>query len=109
MTYGALAEMIAGLVADETFRMEFSEDQLDENNAQHAWEYADVGKRETLERLRANSPVFLAQIRNLDDDQLDRPIGIVGGNEMTVTQLIEGAGIYHTADHLESIRETIGG
>lgn len=109
MTYGSLAEMFAGMAADESFRLEFSADQLNESNAQHAREYANVGKQETLDLLRANRPVFAQQIRNLDDGQLDRTAGIVGGNELTVGQMIEGAGIYHTADHLESIRETIAG
>lgn len=109
MTYGSLAEILAGLAADETFRLELSANQLDEGNAQHAREYANVGKQETLERLRANRPTFLQQLRNLDDQQLNHTAGIVGGNELTVLQMIEGAGIYHTADHLQSIRETIAG
>jgi hypothetical protein len=107
VTYGALAEIFAGLAADESSRLEFTADQINEGNAQHAREYANVEKQETLDLLRANRPTFLAQIRNLDDQGLYRTAGIVGGNEVTMLQMIEGAGIYHTADHLESIRETI--
>lgn len=107
VTYGSLAQLLTGLAADETFRAEISTEQLDERNARHAREYASVGKQETLDRLRENRSAFLAQIRNLDDAQLNRTAGIVGGNEMAVNQMIEGAGIYHTADHLESIRETL--
>lgn len=107
VTYGAIADLLAGMAADQSFRLELAEGELDENNARHAREYASVGKQETLDLIRANRPTFVAQIRNLDDGQLDRTAGIVDGNELTVLQMIEGAGIYHTADHLESIRETI--
>ena len=95
------------MAADQSFRLELADGELDVNNARHAREYANVGKQETLDLIRANRPTFVAQIRNLDESQLDRTAGIVDGNELTVLQMIEGAGIYHTADHLESIRETI--
>jgi Mycothiol maleylpyruvate isomerase N-terminal domain len=102
-----VSHLIEALVAGE--RGTLTSGMLDEMNAQHAREYADCGKAETIELLRKGSGVAGTTLRRLRDDQLaisgtvlaDRP-------PMTVEQLIHGGLLGHLDEHFGSIRRTVG-
>lgn len=101
---GAFAEIVAKLVAGELHSPKTSMDEVHQLNAQHAHTYATVGKQEVLDALRTNGAAILHQLRNLDDQQLDRVAGIFGGNELTVAQVLEWIVIGHTREHLANIQ-----
>jgi hypothetical protein len=103
----AFARMVGRLAAGETFTPGSSMDQVHESNAQHARDYAAVGKPETLEALREGRDTIAGLLRGLDDAELDRIAGVFGGNELSVAQVVEYVVIGHAAEHLASLRATI--
>ncbi|HEY8598162.1 MAG TPA: DinB family protein [Thermomicrobiales bacterium] len=105
----AFTGMVATLVAGETYSPQTSMETIDQLNAQHAREHAEVGKEETLGILCASEATIAQQIRSLDDAQLDRTAGVFGGNELTVAQVIAMVVIGHAGSHLASIRATVAG
>ena len=77
------------------------------SNAQHARDFAAVGKPETLDALRAHGAAIAELLRSLGDDHLDRTAGVFGGRELSVAQVVERIVIGHAREHLASIRATI--
>ncbi len=106
---GAFAGIIGRLATGDTYTPTFSIEEVHESNARHAREKATIGKAETLDSLRSNGEAILKLLGGLDDGMLDRPAGNFGGNELTVTQVLEWVVIGHTAEHLGTIRDTLGG
>ena len=102
-----VSHLIEALVAGE--RGTLTSAMLDQMNAQHARDYADCGKEETIELLRKGAGVAGATLRRLRADQLaisgtvlaDRP-------PMTVEQLVHAALLAHLDEHFGSIRRTVG-
>ena len=82
---------------------------LDQMNAQHAEDYANCGREETLELLRGNSALMVDAIRGLSDAELDRaaPVSLHRGAPLTAQYLIEDHPLCHTYLHLVSIREAL--
>jgi uncharacterized protein (TIGR03083 family) len=78
---------------------------LDKLNAEHAIQFANATKAETLALLRQNGAAAAATVRGLGDAQLDRVGGFMG---MTAAQLIERVLIGHVHDHHGSIRRAVG-
>jgi len=76
-------------------------------NAQHATDFATVGKQDVLDRLRASSAAGTEQLRQLDAADLERTAGVFCGHELTIAQLMEWIFIGHAAEHLASIRAAI--
>lgn len=105
----AFTGMVATLVAGETYTPNTAMDVIDQLNAQHARENAQVWKEETLGILRASEATIAQQLRSLDDAQLDRVAGVFGGHELTVAQVVEMVVIGHAGAHLASIRATVAG
>src|SRR5215212_11947043 len=58
-------------------------EMIDAGNAQHAQEYANVSRDETLELLRRDGAAAASMVRGLTDEQLDRtaPMAFAGGQE----------------------------
>src|SRR5262245_12405886 len=78
---------------------------LDKLNAEHAAQYANATKAETLALLRQNAATAAAMVRGLGDAQLDR---VGGPMNMSAAKAIERILIGHIHDHHASIRKTIG-
>jgi uncharacterized protein (TIGR03083 family) len=84
---------------------ELDMDMINKGNAEHAVQFANATKAETLALLRQNGAAAAATVRALEDTQLDR----VGGSmRMTAAQAIERVLIGHVVDHHGSIRKAIG-
>jgi uncharacterized damage-inducible protein DinB len=101
--------VIAGLADVETAPVELRGTDVDANNARHAAEFANVGKTETLDALRANGAALAERIRGLDDDQLARVALVFDGQELTAEQVIAVAAIAHFQEHLGSLRQALAG
>lgn len=105
----AFFTQVFGEVADGTGSGELiSLDGVDENNARHAAEFATVGQVEVVEALQARGPALVATIGRLRDDQLGLELASVGGNSLTVGQMVELGVIGHFREHLASIRAATG-
>jgi hypothetical protein len=84
-------------------------DDIHRMNAQHAKDFADVTKAETLELHRKNAAAAAAIVRGLSDQELDRSGNVLGDMPaMTAEQLATGLLCAHVDEHLGSIRATIG-
>jgi hypothetical protein len=81
-------------------------EMIDAGNAQHARDFANVGREETLSLLRAEGKAAVEAVRGLTDEQLDRtaPMAFAGGAEWTAEQVIERVLIGHPVGHGESIQ-----
>jgi uncharacterized protein YndB with AHSA1/START domain len=80
-----------------------------EMNAAHAREHANCTRAETLALLASGAAAASAAVRGLSDEQLDRSATIFqDAPPMTVQQMIMGALINHTDEHLASIRQAVG-
>jgi uncharacterized damage-inducible protein DinB len=82
-------------------------DMINTGNAQHAKDFASVGKPETLELLTRDGATLAQSINGLTDEQLSYTTNVFGGHEMTVAQIVENVVIGHPAGHLASIRSTL--
>ena len=82
---------------------------IDAMNAQHAKDFASVGKAETIALQKKNAAEAAAIVRGLSDEQLGRSGNLLSGlPAMTTEQAIAGILINHMTDHLASIRATTG-
>ena len=79
-------------------------DDIDQNNARHAAEFATVGSAEVLDAMHRRFPPLVAQIRQLDDSRLDLAAGEFGGYRLTIGQVVELGVIGHFREHLASVR-----
>ena len=87
----------------------FAMAQLDEMNAKHAKDFAGCTKAETLALHQKSVASAAAMVRGLSDAELDRSgVLLTGMPNMTVQQIVEGVLINHVAEHLQSIRATVG-
>jgi hypothetical protein len=75
-------------------------------NAQHAQEYAAVGKQETLELLRLNGKVAADRVRKFTDEDLDNaaPVCLNWDAPLSAQTFIELYSVGHNYNHLDSIR-----
>ena len=99
--------LVRAFAGGETFSPGSSMDAVDRINADHAREFADVGKAETVDALRANGAALAHLLRTLTDDALDRTAGTYGGREMKVAQVVEWIVIGHAQSHLNSFRAAL--
>ncbi len=87
----------------------FTMAMLDEMNAKHAKDFEGCTKAETLALHQKGVASAAAIVRGLSDAELDRTgVLLTGMDKMTVQQIVEGVLINHVAEHLESIRATVG-
>ena len=82
-------------------------EMIDQGNAEHAKQQADVSKEQVIADLRQNCASAVALVRGLNDEQLDQS-GSAFGRDWTTQQVIEMVLIGHTQDHLNTIRATTG-
>lgn len=105
-------EVIAGIiktVAGGQSLPHFTMAMLDEMNAKHATEHAGCTKAETLAAHKNGVVAAAAIVRGLSDTQLDaKGVVLAGMPAMSAQQVVEGILIHHVAEHLGSIRSTVG-
>ena len=97
-------EIVQGMAAGKTPEIDW--DMINQINADHARDYADCTKEETLANLRTNGAQTTSAIRAMDDDALDvqHSIPMFGPDPITVEQFIEYVVIGNHNAHLPSIR-----
>ena len=85
-------------------------DAVNNMNALHAREFADVSKAETISLLERNSSDAAAGVRALSDEDLDRaaPFGLSHGAPVTAQFVIEDHPLRHSWHHLVRIRAALG-
>ena len=83
---------------------------INDMNAKHAQEQAQVTKESTLELLRKNSSAAAAAVREFTDEQLDKagPFGLSFGAPVTAQFVIEDHALRHSWHHLYRIRKALG-
>jgi uncharacterized damage-inducible protein DinB len=82
-------------------------EMIDQGNAQHALEYANCSREETLELLRDGGAQTVKRLRGLSDEQLDRTavFAAMDNAELSAQQFAEMILIGHSKQHLQSIRD----
>lgn len=83
-------------------------DTIDKMNAEHAKQYANVTRPDTLALLKKNAAAAASTVRGLSDEQLDRSAPVLGGSPMTAQQMIERVLIGHVKEHHGSIQAVVG-
>ncbi len=104
---GTIVEPFRALGEGEQASPHLSAEAIDRMNAQHAGEFATVGKAETLDLARANGASLTDAIAALDDAQLEQVAGVFGGHELRVAQVVDLALLAHFQGHLADIRATL--
>lgn len=82
---------------------------INQGNAQHAVDHANVSKATVTDDLRQNGAKAAAMVAGLSDEQLDRSahLGTFSAT-MSAQQVIENILISHVTYHLDSIKATVG-
>jgi uncharacterized damage-inducible protein DinB len=105
---GAFAGIVRRLAEGNSYTPNVSMDEIHENNAKHAREFAAADRQATIDLLHTNGSAILDALGLVADDSWERTAGVFGGNELTVAQVFEYVVIGHTAEHLASIKATLG-
>jgi uncharacterized damage-inducible protein DinB len=103
-------EGIAGLVrmiASGQQAPPITMEMIDQGNAEHAKQFANVTREETLALIKKNGAAAASAVRGLSDEQLDRSATVLGG-PMTAQQVIERILIGHVKGHHDSIQAAVG-
>ena len=84
-------------------------DVIDEINANHAEEYDQVTKEETLDLLRRNSAMAAAVIRALSDEELDgaAAVSLYSDAPLTCQFVHEDHAVRHSYHHLARLRAAL--
>ena len=87
----------------------FTMEMLDQSNAQHAKDFANCSKAETVALNKKGMATASSIVKGLSDSDLQKSGSLMTGMPaMTVQQIIEGVLINHVNEHLGSIQATIG-
>ena len=89
--------------------VEATMDVVDQMNADHALEYATVGKEETLELLRSNSEAAAESVKAFTDSDLEKSatVSLNADAPLTAQFFIEDHALRHSFHHLARIRATL--
>ncbi len=104
---GGLAGLIESVIAGRPTNAPGSLEEIDKMNADHARNHANVKQEDVVNALSASGQAFLTQLRWLSEEDLDRSVGVLVGNEMTIGQVIQFAVIGHQREHLDSIKSAL--
>jgi len=109
LSYPAIAGMVQMLATGE-MGADFSLADLDAFNAQHAKEFANVSREETLVLLRQNGKAAADLVRGFTDEQLDRSavLSFTDGQPWSAADLTERGLIGHPLDHGQHILTALG-
>ena len=78
-------------------------EMINAGNAQHAQQFANVGRAETLKVLRDEGAKAVELVRGLSDEQLDRTADLIG-RPMSAAAVIQHILIDHARQHTESFK-----
>ena len=108
MAHAGIAGLIKSLASGQ-HKASMTIDDLHTMNAQHAKDFANVGKAETVALHKKNAADAAAVVRGLDDAALARSAQLLkGAPPMTAEQAVSGILINHMEEHIGSIRKTVG-
>lgn len=96
--------MIAQAAATGSPMPPITADGLNKMNAEHAQQYANVSREDTLALLRKTTGPAASIVRGLSDDQLSGKATLPMGMELTTEQIIENVLIGHLTGHSASIQ-----
>jgi hypothetical protein len=88
----------------------FTMDMLNEMNAQHAKDFANCTKAETIALHKKGAAAAATVLRGLSDEQLAKSGTVLTGMPaMSAEQIATGILINHIEDHFGSIKKTVTG
>lgn len=96
------------LAAGDTLAIRESMESVDASNARQATAQADVSQSAVLALLHTHGPAMVRLIGALDDRQLASTTSAFPMGEIALSQVIEWIVIGHTAEHVASIRASLG-
>lgn len=105
----AFMQFVDVLASGDALPPRISMDKVNQNNAQHAQDYGDVGKSDVLDLLRTHGPSVVQLLSGLSESQLEHSSTAFGGRELSVAQLVEMVVIGHSRIHLASMQRAIAG
>ncbi|HZS32689.1 MAG TPA: maleylpyruvate isomerase N-terminal domain-containing protein [Methylomirabilota bacterium] len=101
-----IAQLVRMVAAGQSPPASLTWETLNQKNAEHARQYANVSKAETVALLRQNAAAAAAAVRALGDAELDRTATLMGGPTSTA-QVIERILIGHVQEHHASITKAL--
>jgi len=102
-----IANIVKTLAAGQSIP-HFTTSMLEELNAKHAKEFANVSKAETIALYKKSVAAAAALVRSLGDEQLGKSGTVFADSPpMSAQQMITNALIGHIEEHFESIRKTV--
>jgi hypothetical protein len=86
-----------------------TKDVVDKMNAEHAKEFKNVGRQETLELLKTNSSNAAESVRTFTDSELDNSasVSLNADAPLTTQFFIEDHALRHSFHHLAKIQQTL--
>jgi len=83
---------------------------VNDMNAKHAAEFANVSKADAVDLLRRNSKEAAAAVRTFTDEQLDTaaPFSLSFGAPVTAQFVLEDHAVRHSWHHLARIKSALG-
>lgn len=109
IVYPAFANITELYARGGTYNPTTTQEEIDEMNAAHARDYANVPGDEVLEKLKVGGAQIAAALETIPAENLSNVAGIYAGNELTVEQALAYIVVGHTNQHLASLQETLGG
>ena len=84
-------------------------DVVNQMNADHAKEFADISKREAIQLLRQNSKMAADTVRAFTDAELDNSatVSLYANAPLTTQFFIEDHALRHSFHHFDKIKKTI--
>ena len=108
LAYQPIAGMVSNIAKGEPLPP-FTPEMLDQANAEHAREFANVSRDETVALLRREAKAAADSVRDLTDEQLGRTavVTLAGGQTFSAEAMLEGALVGHALDHGKSIQQVV--
>ncbi len=108
-SYEPITGIIRAIAAGQTMP-HFTPQMLDERNAQHAKEFANCTKAETVAMIKKGAGGAAAAVRGLSDADLAKTGTVFAGMPpMSAEDMVKRALLGHLDEHVGSIRKTVGG
>lgn len=83
-------------------------EQIDAGNAENARKYANTAKAEVLTIIRSGGNAAVAEIRGMNDEQLDRTaVLFFSPDPVSAEVVIENALVHHLRGHLDSLKAAV--
>src|SRR5262245_477846 len=107
-SYEPIAQIIKTIAAGQALPP-FTRQMLDEMNAQHAKEFADCTKPETIALHKKGAAAAAAAVRGLSDAELAKTGTVfTGAPPVSAEDMVNGALLGHIDEHVGSIRKAVG-